>query len=99
MIRMLVIDYCPLRAQALRRDPLEPCLSLVFCRLDLEQRVPNHSTFSTNRYGRFHQSDAFRHLFETVLRRYMKEGPLGGEGFAIDASGGAKRGDASLPHS
>lgn len=56
-----------------------------FCRLDLEQRVPDHSTFSKNRHGRFRQSDAFRHLFESVLRRCMKEGLVGGEGFAIDA--------------
>ena len=57
-----------------------------FCRLDLEQRVPDHSTFSKNRHGRFRQSDAFRYVFENVLRRCIKEGLVGGEGFAIDAS-------------
>jgi hypothetical protein len=57
-----------------------------FCRLDLQQRVPDHSTFSKNRHGRFRQSDAFRHVFESVLRRCMKEGLVAGEGFAIDAS-------------
>lgn len=57
-----------------------------FCRLDLEQRVPDHSTFSKNRHGRFRQSDAFRHVFESVLRRSRKEGLVAGEGFAIDAS-------------
>lgn len=57
-----------------------------FCRLGLEDRIPDHSTFSKNRHGRFRQSDAFRHVFETVLRRCMGEGLVGGEGFAIDAS-------------
>lgn len=88
MIRMLVIGYCfGIRSE--RRLCEEVHLNLAyrwFCRLDLEQRVPDHSTFSKNRHGRFRQSDAFRHVFETVLRRCMKEGLVGGEGFAIDAS-------------
>jgi hypothetical protein len=48
--------------------------------------VPDHSTFSKNRHGRFRESDLFRRLFETVLRRCIKEGLVGGEGFAADAS-------------
>ena len=64
-----------------------------FCRLDLDQRVPDHSTFSKNRRGWFRPSDPFPHVFETVLRRCMKEGMVGGEGFAIDAS--AIKADAS----
>ena len=88
MIRMLVIGYCfGIRSE--RRLCEEVHLNLAyrwFCQLDLQQRVPDHSTFSKNRHGRFRQSDAFRHLFESVLRRCMKEGLVGGEGFAIDAS-------------
>ena len=42
--------------------------------------------FSKNRHGRFRESDTFRHVFESVLRRCMTEGLVGGEGFAIDAS-------------
>jgi IS5 family transposase len=57
-----------------------------FCRLSLEDKVPDHSTFSKNRLGRFRESGAFRQLFETVLQRCMAEGLVGGEGFAIDAS-------------
>jgi hypothetical protein len=48
--------------------------------------VPDHSTFSGNRHGRFRESDAFRHLFEAVLQRCMAEGLVGGAGFAVDAS-------------
>ncbi len=48
--------------------------------------MPDHSTFSNNRHGRFRDSDLLRHLFETVLRRCMDEGLVGGEGFAVDAS-------------
>ena len=52
----------------------------MFCRLDLEAAVPDHSTFSKNRHGRVRESDAFRHVFESVLRRCMSEGLVGGEG-------------------
>jgi len=48
--------------------------------------VPDHSTFSRNRHGRFRQSDIPRHLFETVVQRCLREGLVGGEGFAVDAS-------------
>ncbi len=57
-----------------------------FCRLDLNDAVPNHSTFSKNRHGRFRDCDLFRQLFETVLARCIAEGLVGGEAFGIDAS-------------
>lgn len=88
MIRMLVIGYCfGIRSE--RRLCEEVHLNLAyrwFCRLGLEDRIPDHSTFSKNRHGRFRQCDAFRHVFESVLRRCMSEGLVGGEGFAVDAS-------------
>jgi hypothetical protein len=48
--------------------------------------VPDHSTFSKNRHGRFRDSDLLRGLFETTVERCMAEGLAGGEGFAVDAS-------------
>jgi len=48
--------------------------------------LPDHSTFSKNRHGRFRESEAFWHVFERVVERCMKEGLVGGEGFAVDAS-------------
>ena len=88
MIRMLMVGYCfGIRSE--RRLCEEVHLNLAyrwFCRLGLEDKVPDHSSFSKNRHGRFRESDTFRHVFETVLRRCMAEGLVGGEGFAIDAS-------------
>ena len=88
MIRMLVIGYCfGIRSE--RRLCDEVHLNLAyrwFCRLGLEDKIPDHSTFSKNRHGRFRESDTFRHVFESVLRRCMTEGLVEGEGFAIDAS-------------
>jgi transposase len=57
-----------------------------FCRFGLDADVPDHSTFSKNRHGRFRESDLLRKLFETVVARCMKEGIVGGEAFAVDAS-------------
>ena len=54
--------------------------------MGLDGDVPDHSTFSKNRRGRFRESDLLRKLFETVVARCMKEGIVGGEAFAVDAS-------------
>ena len=54
--------------------------------MGLDGKVPDHSTFSRNRHGRFRQSDILRQLFETVVERCRREGLVGGEGFAVDAS-------------
>jgi hypothetical protein len=48
--------------------------------------VPDHSTFSKNRHGRFRDSDLLRGVFEATVHRCMAEGLVGGEGFAVDAS-------------
>jgi transposase len=88
MIRMLIVGYCyGIRCE--RRLCQEVELHLAyrwFCRLDLEDRVPDHSTFSVNRHGRFRESDVFRRLFEAVVRACMDAGLVKGEGFAVDAS-------------
>lgn len=88
LIRMLLVGYCTgIRSE--RRLCEEVHLNLAyrwFCRLGLNGEVPNHSTFSKNRHGRFRDSDLLRHLFETVVRRCIEEGLVGGDGFAVDAS-------------
>jgi hypothetical protein len=56
------------------------------CKLDLEDEIPHHSTFSANRLGRFRESDVLRHVFERVVWAAMAMGLVKGEGFAVDAS-------------
>jgi transposase len=88
MIRMLLIGYC-LGIRSERRLCEEVHLNLAyrwFCRLGLDGAVPDHSTFSKNRHGRFRDSDLLRRLFETSVERCLTEGLVGGEGFAVDAS-------------
>ena len=88
MIRMLLIGYC-MGIRSERRLCEEVHLNLAyrwFCRLDLEGSVPDHSTFSKNRHGRFRDSDLLRKLFEMTVERCIIEGLVGAEGFAVDAS-------------
>jgi len=88
LIRMLLVGYCfGIRSE--RRLCEEVHLNLAyrwFCRLDLTDRVPDHSTFSKNRHGRFRESELLRHLFETTVARCIAEGLVSGQRFAVDAS-------------
>jgi len=85
---MLIVGYCfGIRSE--RRLCEEVHLNLAyrwFCRLGLDGDVPDHSTFSKNRHGRFRESDLLRRLFDTVLGRCVREGLVDGEAFAVDAS-------------
>src|SRR6266480_2468670 len=88
MIRMLLVGYC----YGIRHEwrlCQEVALHLAyrwFCKLDLNDKVPHHSTFSVNRLGRFRESEILRHIFERVVATCMAAGLVKGEGFAVDAS-------------
>src|ERR1700741_1720696 len=88
LVRMLLVGYCyGIRSE--RRLCEEVHLNLAyrwFCRLGLDGEVPDHSTFSKNRHGRFRDCDLLRKLFENVVRRCMAEGLIDGAAFAVDAS-------------
>ncbi|MGB7209847.1 MAG: IS1182 family transposase [Pyrinomonadaceae bacterium] len=88
MIRMLLTGYCyGIRSE--RRLCEEVRLNLAyrwFCRLGLEDPIPDQSTFSKNRHGRFRDADILRHVFEATVATCMARGLVGGEGFAADAS-------------
>src|SRR6202008_2345922 len=98
MIRMLIVGYCyGIRSERQLCEEVELHLAYRwFCRLDLDDKIPDHSTFSVNRHGRFRESDAFRHVFEAVVRTCMDAGLVKGEGFAFDAS--VMEADASRYH-
>lgn len=88
MIRMLLIGYMfGIRSE--RRLCEEVHLNLAyrwFCRLGLDGDVPERSTFSKARHGRFRESDAFRLIFEQVVATCMQQGLIVGEGLAVDGS-------------
>jgi transposase len=88
MVRMLLCGYL-LGIRSERRLCEEVHLNLAyrwFCRLGLDGDVPDHSTFSKARHGRFRESDLFRQLFDEVVERCMIEGLVGGEAFSVDGS-------------
>ena len=88
IIRMLVIGYV-MGIRSERRLCDEVHLNLAyrwFCRLGLEGKVPDHSTFSRYRHGKFRDSDLLRKVFEATVERCLREDLVAGEGLAVDAS-------------
>ena len=87
MIRMLVVGYYfGIRSERGLTQEVELHLAYRwFCKLDLDDDIPHHSTFSANRLGRFRESDILRHIFERVVWSAMAMGLVKGEGIAVDA--------------
>ena len=57
-----------------------------FTRLGFEQEIPDHSTFSKNRHGRFRQCGVFRKVFEEIVRRCLEAGLVEGRNLAVDGT-------------
>lgn len=88
IVRMLVIGYV-MGIRSERRLCQDVHLNLAyrwFCRLGLDDNVPDHSTFSRYRHGKFRESGLLRQVFEATVERCLKEDLVSGEGFAVDAS-------------
>src|SRR5579863_6317388 len=88
MIRMLIVGYVfGIRSErALCREVGVNLAYRWFCGLSIEDKVPDHSTFSRARNERFRDSGIFRSVFERVVGACIGAGLVGGEGFAVDAS-------------
>jgi transposase len=79
MLRMLIVGYV-MGIRSERRLCDEVHLNLAyrwFCRLGLDGSVPDHSTFSKNRHGRFRDSDVLHELFEATVAGCMAHGLVG----------------------
>ncbi|WIV49774.1 IS1182 family transposase [Marivivens sp. LCG002] len=88
IIRMLVIGYV-MGIRSERRLCDEVHLNLAyrwFCRLGMEGKVVDHSTFSRYRHGKFRESNLLRQVFEATAERCLREDLVSSEGFAVDAS-------------
>jgi transposase len=88
MIRMLIVGYAfAIRSE--RRLCSEVQVNLAyrwFCKLGIEDRIPDHSVFSRARHERFRESNALRRVFEGVVAMCIASGLVGGEAFSVDAS-------------
>src|SRR5947199_618286 len=88
MIRMLVVGYVfAIRSERLICREVQVNLAYRwFCKLGIEDAIPDHSAFSRARNERFRDGDVFRNMFERVVEACITAGLVGGEGFAVDAS-------------
>src|SRR6476469_9169653 len=88
MIRMLIVGYVfAIRSERLICREVQVNLAYRwFCKLGIEDAVPDHSAFSRARNERFRDGDVFRRVFERVVEACIAAGLVGGEGFAVDAS-------------
>src|ERR1700745_1295556 len=88
MIRMLVVGYVfAIRSERLICREVQVNLAYRwFCKLGIEDAIPDHSAFSRARNERFREGDLFRRVFERVVGACIAAGFGGGEGFAVDAS-------------
>jgi len=96
LLRMLVVGYLH-GIISERRLCEEVHLNLAyrwFCRLTLEDRVPDHSTFSKNRHGRAGWSELIRDSFTEVVRQAIELGVVRGAHLSVDAT--TIKADASM---
>ena len=88
LLRMLLVGYL-YGITSERRLVEEVRMNLAyrwFTRLGLEQEVPDHSTFSKNRHGRFRQSGIFLEIFEEIVRRCLGAGLVEGQRLTVDGT-------------
>lgn len=88
MVRMLLVGYV-MGIRSERRLCDEVHLNLAyrwFCELDLNDAIPDHSTFSKNRHGRFRDRNLLRHVFEMIVAQCIDAGLASGQRYAADAS-------------
>jgi len=57
-----------------------------FIGLSLEDKVPDHSTFSKNRHERFSENDVFQKIFDEIVMQCIKKGLLTGNHLTVDST-------------
>src|ERR1700753_324492 len=83
MIRMLIVGYVfAIRSERqLCREVQVNLAYRWFCKLGIEDKIPDHSAFSRARNERFREGNVFRHVFERVVEACLAARLVGGEGF------------------
>jgi transposase len=85
MIRMLLVGYVfAIRSE--RRLCSEVQVNLAyrwFCKLSIEDSIPDHSVFCRARHERFRESEALRRVFEGVVAKCIAAGLVGGEALSV----------------
>jgi len=79
MIRMLIVGYVfAIRSERLICREVQVNLAYRwFCKLGIEDAIPDHSVFSRARNERFREGDVFRSVFERVVEACLAAGLVG----------------------
>jgi len=57
-----------------------------FVGLSLEDKVPDHSTFSKNRHERFSEGDIFQEIFDEIVKQCIEKGLVRGRHLTVDST-------------
>ena len=88
MFKMLLIGYL-YGIKSERRLVEEVQLNIAyrwFCGFELDDTIPNHSTFSKTRTRKWQQSDLFQKAFYEIVKQCIDGGLIDGEAMAADGS-------------
>lgn len=88
MFKMLLIGYL-YGIKSERRLVEEVQLNIAyrwFCGFELDDTIPNHSTFSKTRTRKWQQSDLFQKAFYEIVKQCIDSGLIDGEAMAADGS-------------
>ena len=88
MFKMLLIGYL-YGIKSERRLVEEVQLNIAyrwFCGFELDDTIPNHSTFSKTRTRKWQQSSLFQKAFYEIVKQCIDSGLIDGEAMAADGS-------------
>ena len=88
LVRLLLIGYLyGITSERRLMDEVRMHLAYRwFTGLGFDQSIPDHSTLSKNRHGRFRHAGVFREVFEAIVRRCVAAGLVAGRELAVDGT-------------
>lgn len=88
MMRMLLVGYLfGITSERRLCDEVQMHLGYRwFVGLSLQDKVPDHSTFSKNRHGRFKESGIYQEMFDAIVRQCVEQGLVNGKHLTVDST-------------
>jgi transposase len=88
MMRMLLVGYLfGISSERRLCDEVQMHLGYRwFVGLSLNEKVPDHSTFSKNRHGRFKETALYQQIFDQIVRQCVEEGLVSGKHLTVDST-------------
>lgn len=88
MMRMLLVGYLfGISSERRLCDEVQMHLGYRwFVGLSIEDKVPDHSTFSKNRHGRFKESGIYQEMFDAIVRQCIEQGLVSGKHVTVDST-------------